>query len=81
MRIVLFSIVALIALFLPVWAFGIAALMYALFYTPYEILILALCIDAQFGDPHQGFWFIYTTMSACILLSSIFIKPQLRFYC
>lgn len=80
MHLFLFFIVILVALFLPVWAFVVGAILYALVYTPYEILILALCIDAQFGDPSRGLWFLYTLSTAVILLATVFIKPQLRFY-
>jgi hypothetical protein len=80
MRIFLFIVIILIALFLPLWAFVIAASIYALLYTPYELLVLAVCIDAQFGDPSRGLWFLYTLCVAGVLLGSVFIKPQLRFY-
>lgn len=80
MRIFLFSIMILVALFLPLWAFIIGAFLYALIYTPYEILVLAVCVDAQFGDPGRGVWFLYTLSTSVILLATVFIKPQLRFY-
>lgn len=80
MRIFLFCIIVLIGLFLPLWAFACAAFVYALVYTPYEILILAMCIDAQFGDPQSGLWFLYTLTSSCILIVTVYLKPQLRLY-
>jgi hypothetical protein len=70
----------LVALFLPLWVFIVGTILYALMYVPYEILFLALCIDAQFGDPSRGLWFLYTLSTAVILVASVFIKPQLRFY-
>lgn len=80
MRIFLFIIMILIALFLPVWVFVAGAFLYALLYTPYEILILAVCIDAQFGDPTRGLWFLYTLSASSAVLITVLLKPQLRFY-
>ena len=80
MRICFFLIVLLITLFFPLWAFILGAFLYALLYTPFEILILAVCIDAQFGDPSRGAWFLYTLSAGCVVLITVYIKPQLRFY-
>lgn len=80
MRIFLFIVIIVTALFLPLWVFALGAFVYALLYTPYEILILAVCVDAQFGDPSRGMWFLYTLSAAGIVLTTVYIKPQLRFY-
>ncbi len=80
MRVLLFFIVILTALFMPLWSFVGIAFVYALLYTPYELLILAVCIDAQFGDPYRGLWFLYTLSASGIVLITVRLKPQLRFY-
>jgi hypothetical protein len=45
------SFVALLCLFTygPLVLFGIAACVYALFFTAYELLFIGLCIDALYG--------------------------------
>jgi len=68
------------ALFLPMWSFLVLAVLYGLVWTPYELLILALCIDAQFGDQQLGVWYWYTLWISCILVFSVYIRPHVRFY-
>jgi hypothetical protein len=68
-----------VALFLPFWMFGILAFFYACVWTPYELLIIAMCIDAQFGNPElHAYW--YTITVSIFLIMSVYIKPFLRFY-
>ena len=80
MRIFCFLGTVLIALFLPFWAFVLAALVYALVWNAYELLVLALFIDAEFGDRSQSIWYLYTLSVACILTFTLYSKPYLRFY-
>ncbi len=80
MRIFSFCVVVLISLFSPVWVFIAVAIVYALFFKAYELVPLALCIDAQFGDPSRGLWYTYTLSVVLILLVTVYGKSYLRFY-
>lgn len=72
--------VVLCALFLPFWIFVCVALAYILVYTPYEILVLAVGMDAQFGNPTYDVIPLYTIATTLIMVSSLYLKPRLRFY-
>lgn len=80
LRIVCFSGAVLAALFLPFWFFLLIACVYALLFTSYELLILAVLVDAQFGNREEGIWFIYTLATSIIVILSAYLKPHLRFY-
>jgi hypothetical protein len=69
----------LCALFLPFWLFCMASIGYAFFFTPYELLVLAMGIDAFFGDTAHGSWFMYTLAISIIFLSTYYIKPYFIF--
>ncbi len=79
-RISSFFAIVLIGIFLPLWVFVCGACIYAFFYIPYELLIVSVFIDAQFGDAHTGVWFVYTLVVIALLSLSILSKPYLRFY-
>ncbi len=79
-RVSTFFAVLLTGIFLPIWVFICGALLYAFFYTPYELLIIGVYIDAQFGDVGSGVWYLYTAISAFLLILSIVSKPYLRYY-
>ncbi len=79
-RILSFIGVVLASLFLPFWFFILYACIYALIYGPLELLVLAVCIDAQFGDVKSGVWYQYTLAVVGILIISVSLKPYLRFY-
>lgn len=68
------------ALFLPFWFFLPLAVAYALCFSAYELLIVAVFIDAQFGDTERSLWFLYTLSVAVILIVTTALKPYLRFY-
>ncbi len=80
LRIVSFTVVMLSALFLPIFAFGISMLVYALIFGPYELLILAVCVDAQFGDRSLSLWYSYTALTVLTSLCAIRIRPYLSMY-
>ncbi len=79
-RVLSFVGVVLVGLFLPFWFFVPVAFIYALMFRPIEVLILAVCIDAQFGDVEGGIWYAYTLAGAGILIVTASMKPYLRFY-
>lgn len=70
----------LIGLFLPYWVFAILALVYACIWTPYELVILAVCIDAEFGRPELGIAYMYTLTVGILSILGIYIKPLFKFY-
>ncbi len=69
----------LVALFAPFWAFVILAFLYASVWTPYELLVLAVCIDAQFSNATVSVYW-YTLTVSIFLIMSVYVKPFLRFY-
>jgi hypothetical protein len=77
-RILAFLCLIVIALMMPVWAFVIAAVGYACMFGLYEILVLAVLVDARFGDAARGFSYMYTLLSAVIVLAVRFIRPRLQ---
>ncbi len=79
-RIICFVFVTLVALFFPLWVFVCFALLYAFVFAPYELLVLAVCIDAQFGDTARDVWYMYTGVAALATLAVMAARPLLRFY-
>jgi hypothetical protein len=76
-RIVSFALIFLSALFLPFWFFLCACIVYGFFYSPYELMIIGLLIDAQFGGTGDISMYTYT-LSLIILSVVLFIlKPYL----
>jgi len=80
LRVSSFIGVLIAMLFLPLWIVVPIVCLYALVFTGYELLILAVCMDAQFGDMRHGIWYMYTLFVSVVLLCAIKIKPHLRFY-
>lgn len=54
------------------------AVLHALSWRAYELLIIAVCADAYFGVSYE--WPYYTLVTICILLMAEWIKPHLSFY-
>lgn len=70
----------LVALFLPFWIFALLAFFYACVWTPYELLVIAVLIDAQFGNSELGISCMYTLVASIFFVAGTYIKPLLRFY-
>lgn len=79
-RIISFIGITLIALFLPLWVFICVVPVYAFVFSPYELLILSVCIDAQFGDVGREVWYAYTAVVSFVTILTMSIRPLLRFY-
>lgn len=79
-RAISFLVLVVMALMLPVWLFAIAACAYAFLFGPYELLFIAVCIDALFGGVGIGDGYIYTTITSAIIFMAIFLRPYLSFY-
>ena len=75
MRIWCGLLMILVALYLPFWCFAVLSFVYTCVWLPYELLILAVLIDAQFGSAYA-----YTLAISIFILASIYTKPFLRFY-
>ncbi len=78
MRVIAFCIVALSAFFTP---FPIAvgcALLYAFWYSGYELIFLGACVDAQFSilAMHTFYW--YTCSFALLIIISLIVRPYLN---
>ena len=78
-RVLLFMGVVGGALFLPFWYFVPLASLYAFFFSPYELLIVAVLVDAGFGDEKTLMGYYYTLAVSFILILTTFMKPYLRF--
>jgi hypothetical protein len=80
-RIVSFITLFLTALFFPLWVFVPLAVLYTCMFGAYEIIIIGIYIDAQFGNPDiHEMWFLYTALTLSIVGVSLLVKPFLRFY-
>lgn len=80
MRVFLFIVLACTALLSPLWFFLICALCYALWKPAYELIFLAVLIDAQFGLYSAGFPYLYTVLTGGLVLILEYVKPNLTFY-
>ncbi len=65
---------------LPFWYVVPFIFIYSFFFTPYELLILAVCIDAEFGNGETLSGYSYTLTVALAFVLTSFSKPYLRFY-
>lgn len=70
----------LTALYLPFWCFAILACIYTCVWLPYELLIIAVLVDAQFGSAPFATSYLYTLTTSIFIVTSIYAKPFLRFY-
>jgi hypothetical protein len=66
------------SLFLPWWCFVGIAFVYALLYTPYELLVVGVVIDASFGEVGRGFWYSYTMVGIVSILFAYVVRPLIR---
>ncbi len=78
-RCIAFLGVVCLALFTPVWAFVVGAIIYVFVYTPaFEVCLLGVCIDALFGERIYQYWYIYTLLCILIVIGMTFLKPYVR---
>lgn len=78
-RILFFILIVIAGCVAPTIVFAAAALLYALRYTAYELLVLAACIDGYYAL--EGTMLPYYTLSFCAgMLFLEWIKPQVRAY-
>ncbi len=80
MRIFVFSLLFLIALLLPIWAFIPCAIAYVLWKPGYELMGIGIIIDSQFGMGSIPLGYVYTLSLGVLVLGAEFLKPHLSFY-
>lgn len=77
-RIIAFITLLIVSTIVPHFIFLPAALLYALVWRGYELIVLAICIDAYFGVGHHiPYYSLYTSV---IVLGAEWIKPSLLVY-
>ena len=79
-RILFFGALLCATAFIPVWLYVSAAVLYALFYTGYELIILGACIDSYYGFSGVTFLPYYTICTAIGLLLIEWVKPHISVY-
>jgi len=77
LRVFLLIALVLVAYMAPLWLFLIGMAGYAFFWKGYELLLVAVCIDIQFGFGGI-FGYTYTILTGIIILGITMIKPNLR---
>lgn len=81
MRVFAIILLALISLHAPFWFFVILAAAYALAVVdPYELLVLAVCLDAVYSDPTRPTWCAYTLSAGILIVAVTLLRPYLTFY-
>ena len=78
MRIALYLAIVCTAFFFPFWVFAVCAALYALRWSAYEFLPLAILIDATFGV--QGLAYLYTVYIGVVCLVIVYLRPLFVFY-
>ncbi len=78
LRVIAFFILLTSALLAPLWLFVLSAAVYIAYFGPVEPVIIAVLVDAQFGDPAQSFSYMYTVITAAFVLLLSTIRPLLR---
>jgi hypothetical protein len=80
MRIVGIIGLMLSALFAPFWFFILYGVAYAFVVkNAYELVLVAVCVDAVFGESTQGFWCMYTCAASVIIIVTAFARPYFTF--
>ena len=80
LRVILFVILLFLCAFAPLWVCAVALVCYALRYTAYELIILAVCLDVLYGMQLRFSVPYYTlvVLSGLIIIESI--KPHIWVY-
>ena len=78
-RILLFTILVFATVVAPTPIFIVGALAYAFRYTAYELLLLAVCIDAYYGVGHLSVPY-YTIITSVGLFFIEWMKPRISLY-
>ena len=76
-RILLFCILAILGATGPLPLFALCFLLYTLVYTGFEVIFIAVCIDAYFG---YGSGYYYTLSAGVLVLLVQMLRPKLFVY-
>lgn len=79
-RILFYIILICIAAFAPAVVLAVAAFAYALRYTAYELIFLAIVIDGLYGSAYLFPLPFYTIVTALCLICIEWIKPRISVY-
>lgn len=73
-----FSTLFLLSLMVPLLPFLFFSFLYVLFFSGYEILLIAFFIDATFGGETASY--LYTVTTGLLLAVSIILKPYFSWH-
>jgi len=79
-RIILFIAVVITAVTAPTIVFAVCAILYALKYTAYELIIVGACIDAYYSTMDFPLIPYYTLILCGLLIFIEWIKPRIWVY-
>lgn len=71
-------VLTLAGFMMPLWFFLVCAACYALFFSPYEPFVIAVLIDAEFGEAARGFPYLYTALMLVVLVFVRTVRPRFR---
>ncbi len=78
MRGFLFFMVFISAVLLPLPYFLFASFIYSFLYSPLELFLIAILVDAQYGEVGvEGVWYIFTFWVAILTIFTEIVKPHL----
>ncbi len=81
MRGFLFFITFIFAVLLPLPYFLVASVLYAFLYSPLELFLIAIIIDAQYGEVGvERVWYVYTLWVSGLTILTEAVKPHLSIY-
>ena len=78
LRALAFFILLTSALMAPLWLFVLCAVAYIAYFGPVEPIIIAVLVDAQFGEPARSFPYVYTVITVTLVLLVRTVRPLLR---
>lgn len=80
LRSLFFCVLLTVAALAPVIVFAISALFYALFYSAYELIFLALAIDVFYGSGYPVHIPYYTIVALISVFFIEWVKPYISVY-
>ena len=80
LRVFFFLLLVCMCTFAPFWVCALGAIAYALTYTAYELIILAVFLDAFYGMGSRFSLPLYTLVVVCGLIIIESVKPHISVY-
>jgi hypothetical protein len=78
LRVFAFCLLFVSALMTPLWLFVLCTVAYMVYFGPVEPMIIAVLIDAQFGEPVRSFPYVYTVITVTLAVLIRTVRPLLR---